>query len=741
MAATWTSPSFAIMITTLMLITKTARASSSTPKPNVLFIGVDDLRPDLAGPFGENFVATPSLDRLASQGTTFLRAYCQISLCSPSRTALLTGLRPDTSKVWEIGPYFRKTMPNGTGEQVITLPQYFRMNGYWTTGAGKIFHPGPSSGGYGSSGGADGGWPFNASGSWSKPYFFCDQFYNGTFQSPAMQDWPEARAHDVGCIQSDACVACLTAAGSIGGKHSWKASPCNASCFPDGAVADEIVLQLATAKTKQPFFLAAGFKRPHLGWMGPTKYFDMYNISDVAIATHRTPPLGMPAVAFGTNGEMCGMDDVTCFTNVSHVPLLPDYRHAEMRRAYYSVVTFMDSQVGRVLDALDDNDLRSSTIVVFWGDHGYQLGEHGLWAKVTNFELATRVPLIISLPNQANAGTTTRGFASLIDVFPTLVDACGLQTNSANQGKSLLPLIRAPDDISTFNVSYSQFFRPGNVMGLSMRTDKFRFTRWGQFDYTYGRPDFVHGNVDYELYDHANDTEADFNAYENTNLAVNASSATIAHWDDLVKSSWDGGRLPGPPGPPPPPPPPPPHPMPKGKHVRFAAEGRGCLMVATADEDVNLDSNCSDTFSIWIPISQGSANPEIESIAFGLCLNVYGGMPNGCHAGAVLHLNECGKKPGNFIEFDNVTSTLKLSAATQCGQMCVGVSTTTAMPMTPRSQTRLHLTETEAEAETETETEMRTQQHKRRNTRKTKNRTRSTRVQKLKLKQNISRNI
>jgi len=511
-------------------------------KSNVLFIAVDDLRPDLAGPFGENFVSTPNMDKLASQGTAFLRAYTRVAICSPSRTVVLTGLRPDSSKVWTIGPYFRKTMPDGLGEKLIALPQYFRMHGYYTTGAGKVYHPGPSSGGYLSSGGADGGWPFRANGSWSKPYFFCDQFYNGTFQSPAMQNWPGAREARAGCVQSEECVACLTAAGSIGGKHAWRASPCNASCFPDGAVADEIVSQLGDAVNHQPFFLAAGFKRPHLGWMGPTEYFDMYDVKNVAIATHRTPPTGMPKVAFGSNGELCSMDDVTCYKNVSNVPLLPDARHAEMRRAYYSVVSFMDSQLGRVLDALESNQLRSSTVVVFWGDHGYQLGEHGLWCKCTNFELATRVPLIISLPNQVTAGKSTRGFASLLDVYPTLIDACGLPPNHANEGKSLVPLLMNPDDIEDFNVSYSQFYRPGNVMGISMRTDTYRFTRWGQFNYTKGQPDFTHGAVEYELYDHTNDTEADFNAFENDNLAVSNTQRTM-ELDGLIKQSWDSGHL------------------------------------------------------------------------------------------------------------------------------------------------------------------------------------------------------
>lgn len=165
----------------------------------------------------------------------------QVALCSPSRTVLLTGLRPDSTKIWSIGPYFRDTMDThggrGGGQAVITLPQMFRQAGYYTTGAGKIFHPGTSSGGPSrSEGGGDGGWPFRTNGSWSEPYFFCDQFYNGTVQSPAMQQWPGARDARAGCIQSDECTACLREAGSLEGKHSHKGAPCNASCYPDGGL-------------------------------------------------------------------------------------------------------------------------------------------------------------------------------------------------------------------------------------------------------------------------------------------------------------------------------------------------------------------------------------------------------------------------------------------------------------------------------------------------------------------------
>eukprot|EP00054_Salpingoeca_dolichothecata_P035008 m.4292 g.4292 ORF g.4292 m.4292 type:complete len:519 (-) comp4965_c0_seq1:67-1623(-) len=485
----------------------------STNALNFLFIAVDDLRPEIAGPFGQNFVHTPNIDRLAAQGTTFTRAYCQVAICSPSRTATLTGLRPDTSKVWKIGPYFRETM-GAAGKNVVTLPQFFKEHGYNTTGAGKIFHPGKSSGGVGGEGGGD--MPY----SWSVPYFFCDQFYNGTFQSTKMQGYPNGS----GCVQSDECISCLKAAGSLGGptfKPSWKAAPCAASCYPDGAVADEIVTQLHTAaQSSKPFFIAAGFKRPHLGWFAPAEYFDMYDNKSIVLAEHRHPPAGMPHVAFGTNGEIAGMQDVhPIMDSSSGYPLVPDWKHYELRRAYYAAVTFMDSQLGRVLDALESTGLRNDTVVVFWGDHGYQLGERGLWTKMTNFEAATRIPLIISLPNQETAGSVSRSLVEEIDMYPTLVQAAGFSIPSTLAGKSLLPILQDPST-SVKNQSFSQFYRTvgdTQVQGLSMRVDQYRYTEWVEFDYQTATPNFekVFG---VELYDHSGDKDTDFNAFENENV-------------------------------------------------------------------------------------------------------------------------------------------------------------------------------------------------------------------------------
>ena len=207
----------------------------STAKYNVLFIVSDDLRPEVGGAYGQNdFISTPNIEALMDLGFTFTHAYCQQSLCGPTRASFLTGLRPDTTRVWKIGPYFRETMANNTGLSVITLPQYFKEHGYYTIGAGKVFHPGTSSGGPCSTEGG-GDMPY----SWSEAYWFCDQFYNATFQSMAMQQWPNG----TGCIQDDDCVSCLESNGCWGAdlKPSRCGAECDSKCFPDHAVANQIV--------------------------------------------------------------------------------------------------------------------------------------------------------------------------------------------------------------------------------------------------------------------------------------------------------------------------------------------------------------------------------------------------------------------------------------------------------------------------------------------------------------------
>jgi iduronate 2-sulfatase len=399
------------------LVAFTARQAGAKPgsRLNILMLASDDMRPEIASPYGVPFMRTQNISRLAQQGTTFRYAYCQVAVCAPSRTALLTGTRNDWTRVWTIGPYFRRSMGAHADPKIFkTLPQMFKEHGYNVTGAGKIFHGGGPSGGQGCCGGYD--MPY----SWTEPYWDCDQFWNQTVQSPRSAFWPLGAGNTAldsppfytfvksgtGCAQSDSCVACLVAhSRGWGTDVSWASAPCDDTCFPDGLVAQRTLeaLRYKAAHRDQPFFLAAGFKRPHLGFYAPQWAYDLYPNESIVLAKHRTPPRDMPQPAFCPYGSMRVFEDTNkggifqpspplsspAANGTFTVPLLPDWKHYELRRGYQAAVSFVDAQVGKLLDALEQLELRSTTAVVMWGDHGFQLGEHGEWGKFTNWELGT----------------------------------------------------------------------------------------------------------------------------------------------------------------------------------------------------------------------------------------------------------------------------------------------------------------------------------------------------------------
>ncbi|XP_065191458.1 ulvan-active sulfatase-like [Sycon ciliatum] len=515
---------------------------ASAVHPNVLFFGVDDLRPELAS-YGFDFMHTPSVTRLAERGTQFNNAYCQLAVCSPSRTSLLTGRRPDTTRIWTIGPYFRNTMPDGP--KIKTMPQWFKEHGYNTTGIGKIFHPGSSSGGpTKDEGGGD--MPY----SWSQPYFFCDQFTNDTVQSTAMQHFPNG----TGCVQSEECIECFQKAGTWGHPISLAVTDCPDVCYPEGLISNEAVRRLnyygqlqrqaeEAGTGGQPFFLAVGFKRPHLAFKAPRKYFDLYPNSTIKLAKFKQRPKGVPDVAMYMSGEIRGYPDVHPLLNVSASceTDMPDWKALELRQAYYSSVSLTDAHLGLVLDALDSNGLANNTIIVFWGDHGYQLGEHSEWGKCTNFELGTHVPLLISAPSQKQRNTKSSAMVELVDLFPTLTELAGLPQAPDMEGFSLVPILDDPTQ-TVKDAAMSQFAREGvcgkkrtpleeSPMGYTIRTAEFRYTEWVKFNYSLADPKPIwsenHGT---ELYLHTGDAESSMDDFENENLAEDTKYA------DTVKS-------------------------------------------------------------------------------------------------------------------------------------------------------------------------------------------------------------
>lgn len=448
---------FAVVGLTLLSVS----AFAAEPRRNVLFIAADDLRNDL-GCYGHPAVKTPNLDRLAKRGMMFNRAYCQQALCNPSRSSLMTGLRPDTLRIWDLPTHFREVKPD-----VVTLPECFKKHGYFTQNIGKVYH----------------NWRQKIHGdpqSWSVPAVM--HFNSHGNDKPLVEsgklppNLAEARRTECRDVPDEA--------------------------YFDGRIAAKAVRALGQLKRKdRPFFLAVGFWKPHLPFNPPKKYWDLYDRDRLPKLTNSQPPKNVPKVALRNGREI--MRSVNGKLSAKHI--------AELRHGYLAGVSYLDAQIGKVLDELDRLKLTDNTVIVFWSDHGFHLGEHGLWCKTSNFELDARVPMIIATPKMKRAGAKTDALVELLDMYPTLVELCGLKTPTGLEGKSLVPVLRDPN-ARVKPAAYTQHPRPAyykgkpKTMGVSVRTARFRYTEWR---------DFASGRVvARELYDHKSDPEEDNNVVE-----------------------------------------------------------------------------------------------------------------------------------------------------------------------------------------------------------------------------------
>ncbi len=435
-----------------------AVAQQAPARPNVLLIMADDLSDDI-GTYGHPLVRTPNLDRLAARGVRFTRAYTQFPLCSPSRVSMLTGLRPDATRVYDLQTDFRAVRPSLT-----TLPQLFRQNGYVAARVGKIYH-------YGNP---------------------------GQIGTPGLDD-PASWDHTVNPRGIDKDEEPLLTnytpqRKGFGSTLAYYASPAPDEAHTDGKVALETIRLLEEYRDK-PFFLAAGFYRPHCPYIAPQKYFDMYPLDDVPLPPAVPRADDVPSPAWFTNPPHWNLDE---------------RQQREILRAYYASVSFLDANVGRVLDALDRLGLADNTVVVFVSDHGYHLGDRGQWMKMTLFERATRVPLIVAGPGVQARGAESQRIVELLDVYPTLAAMTRLEPPAGLHGRSLVPLLRDPA-MPWEHAAVTQLRRgagANSFMGYTLRTGRWRYTEWD------------HGARGVELYD----VEAD--PGELRNLADDAAEAS-----------------------------------------------------------------------------------------------------------------------------------------------------------------------------------------------------------------------
>lgn len=461
-----------------------AVATAKAKKLNVLFMVSDDLRPEL-GCYGVKRALSPNIDKLAARGTLFERAYCQQAVCSPTRTSLLTGCRPDTTKIYDLETHFRSTIPD-----VVTLPQYFKANGYDTRGFGKIYHGG-----------------LDDKASWSKDHWDAKV---SMYADPKNIQLAKDRLADVKARAATNPKVRIRASGP-----AFECVDVPDTTYTDGQTANKVIETLQEfAKSEQPFFLAAGWARPHLPFVAPKKYWDMYKREDIKLPDNPQAPLNMPAIAAsGAVGSISG--EMWVYAGIPTKGPLPDEQARELIHGYLACVSYLDAQIGRVMDELDRLGLRDNTVVVFWGDHGWKLGEHGMWCKHTDFELDTRSTLMVSMPNQKTAGKHATGFVEFVDVYPTLCELAGLPLPKHLEGISFAPLMDDPGR-TWKSAAFSQYPRKLNgadVMGYSMRTDPWRYTEWRK----------VEGGevIAVELYDHKLDPG------ENVNVAGDKANAQI----------------------------------------------------------------------------------------------------------------------------------------------------------------------------------------------------------------------
>ncbi len=457
-------------------------AAPAGQRLNVLFIASDDLRTEL-GCYGHPEIISPHLDALARRGVLFERAYCQQSVCNPSRASLMTGLRPDTLQVWTLGVMFRETHPDA-----VTLPQYFKANGYFAQGIGKIFHN--------DSRPVTAKFRFSDPASWSIPPTHADGDH--------WQDWV-VPGHPEGPTKKQGPVQALDV-------------PDNA--YFDGKIADDAVTALRGFKEQgTPFFLAVGFWKPHLPFNAPKKYWDLYDRTKIALPDPAEMPKDAPEVAHHDSYELRN------YAGMPKTGVVPSATALELRHGYFAAISFMDAQVGRVLDELDRLGLADNTIVVFWGDNGFHLGEHDLWGKTSNYELDTHIPLIIAPPRSKAAGAHTRSLVELLDLYPTLVELAGLPAAPGLEGRSLAPILRDPETkVHDFVLSQHQqpfYGKAPAAMGRAVRTDEYRYVEW--------RDVHTHAITARELYDERADPKETVNRAADPSLAsvVAALSAKI----------------------------------------------------------------------------------------------------------------------------------------------------------------------------------------------------------------------
>jgi iduronate 2-sulfatase len=469
---------------TFLLALLSVSAAAPAKKRNVLFIAVDDLKP-LLGCYGDTIVKSPNFDRLAARSLLFERAYCNQAVCAPSRNALLTGRRPQSLGIYDLGTNFRKAAPDA-----ITLPQAFRKAGYRTEAIGKIFHVGHGN--------------YEDAASWSVPH------WQGNTIAYAL---PESRGK--GLTREEALFSnSKSPVQKLPRGAAFEAADVPDEGYPDGVLANEAIRRLRAAKENrdEPWFIAIGFLKPHLPFCAPKKYWDLYDPAQFKVPALRTPPEGAPSFAPTNWGEL------RQYTDIPETGPLSDAQARQLIHGYYAAVSYVDAQLGRVLAALDELGLAQDTTIVLWGDHGWHLGDHGQWCKHTNYEEAAHIPLIIAAPEIVR-GRRTTALVESVDLYPTLCELAGLDAPADLDGKSFATLLQnaaAPTKDAVFHV-----YPRGELIGRAVRTARYRLVEWK-------KPGAPPESAILELYDYEMDPRETKNHAPDDPAVVNELRALLA---------------------------------------------------------------------------------------------------------------------------------------------------------------------------------------------------------------------
>lgn len=483
-------------------------------KPNVLFIAIDDLRTEL-GCYGSPIAKSPNLDKLSSQGLQFNRAYCQQAICGPSRVSLLTGTRPDTNGITHNYVKFRDLNPD-----ILTLPQHFIANGYETVYCGKIFHQGET----------------DDANSWSRAPVKDIGFKKprGGFAIKENLDLKIANMKSMLAKYGQA------ARRGLASGPAYESADVPDQAYPDGYNTDAAIATMKemSKKNEKPFFLGLGFHKPHLNWTAPKKYWDLYDRNTIPMAEHEKGPSDGASMGLHASFELR-----TRYGIPKEGPIEPKLART-LKHAYLACVSFVDSQIGRMIAALEEEGLRENTIIIVWSDHGWHLGDMGIWGKATNYEIATRVPMMIWTPDMKARGKKTNALVELVDIYPTLCELTGIPSPDHLEGKSFVPLLSNPNQ-QWKKAAFSQYPNPAlrewaanplspemretffgplikdvekriikqqgekwdrelferHLMGYTMRTHRYRLVVWRDVRNNELAPVFM------ELYDHKTDPQ------------------------------------------------------------------------------------------------------------------------------------------------------------------------------------------------------------------------------------------